>query len=207
MNMKNAVNYLLFDQKQFFAGAPKGLLIPVLLTLLYSLVSIIFILPGDALAAMITIISAVIGIFVSWAVVAAMFLVGVKLIAHAKCSFKQMFTVIGYASGILVIGALLSGLIGLIGTPDPLATLALQGAVLFWCIPVWIYGIASITDIEPKKVLTCIIVPIIVMIIVTLISFASTPLVINTMDESMASMSPARPTPGSGSSSGFGMMR
>ncbi|HJJ50206.1 MAG TPA: Yip1 family protein [Methanocorpusculum sp.] len=205
MNIKNAVNNLLFDQKQFFAGAPKGLLIPVLLTLLYSLVSIIFILPGDALTAMIVIISSVIGTLVSWAVVAAMFFAGVKLIAHAKCSFKQVFTVIGYASAILAIGAVLSGLIGLIGTPDPLATLALQGAILFWCIPVWIYGIASITDLEPKKVLTCIIVPIIVMVIVTLMSFASTPLVINTMDESMSSMSSARPTSSSGS--GFRMMR
>lgn len=47
MNMKNAVKYLLFDQKQFFEESPKGLLIPALITLIYSLLAVVFILPGD----------------------------------------------------------------------------------------------------------------------------------------------------------------
>ncbi len=120
MDMKNAVKYLLFDQKQFFEEAPKGLLIPALITLLYSLISIAFIIPGDVMTAVITVIVGVIGIFLSWAIVAGLFLAGVKLLGYAKCTFKQMLAVTGYASAILAIGALLSGLVGLVGTVDPL---------------------------------------------------------------------------------------
>ena len=65
-------------------------------------------------------------------------------------------------------------LVGLIGTIDPLASLALQGAVLFWCIPVWIYGITSITDLPPKKVFTCILIPIILMIIMSIVFYVIT---------------------------------
>jgi len=174
MDMKNAMKYLLFDQKQFFEECPKGLLIPALITLLYTLISIVFILPGDALTAVITVLSAVIGVFLSWAIVAELFLAGVKIIGHAKCTFKQMLTVTGYASGIMAIGAVLSGLVGLIGTIDPIVTLALQGAVLFWCIPVWVFGIASITELPPKKIFTCILIPIILMIVLSIVSYVIT---------------------------------
>lgn len=174
MDTKNAIKNLLFDQKQFFSECPKGLLPPMIITLVYALISMVFILPSDLFIAIITIISGIIGIFIAWVIVAAMFLAGVKLIGYATCTFKQMFIVTGYASAILAIGAVLSGLVGLIGTPDPLVSLILQGAVMFWCIPVWIYGIASITELEPKKILTCIIVPIIIMIVFSIITYALT---------------------------------
>ena len=174
MDTKNAIKNLLFDQKQFFEECPKGLLIPVLITLLYTLITFVFTLSGDIFTAVITVISTIIGIFISWAVVAEMFLLGVKHIGHAKCTFTQMFTVTGYASAILAIGALLSGLVGLIGTPDLFVSLILQGAVMFWCIPVWIYGIASITDLEPKKIFNCILTPIIIMVVFSIISYAIT---------------------------------
>ena len=187
MDMKNTMKYLLFDQKQFFEECPKGLLIPALLTLLYTLISVVFILPGDALTAVITILSAVIGVFLSWAVVAGLFLAGVNIIGHAKCTFKQMLTVTGYASAIMAIGALLSGLIGLIGTVDPIVTLALQGAVLFWCIPVWVFGIASITDLPPNKIFTCILIPIILMIVLSVASYIITASLVGSAAMSMES--------------------
>ncbi len=174
MNMKNAMKYLLFDQKQFFEECPKGLLLPALITLLYMLISIVFILPGNVFTVVITVISAIIEVFLSWVIVVGLFLAGVKIMGYAKCTFKQMLAVTGYASAILAIGALLSGLVGLIGTIDPLASLALQGAVLFWCIPVWIYGITSITDLPPKKVFTCILIPIILMIIMSIVFYVIT---------------------------------
>ncbi|WP_304910541.1 Yip1 family protein [Methanocorpusculum sp.] len=174
MNMKNAVKYLLFDQKQFFEESPKGLLIPALITLIYSLLAVVFILPGDIFTAVITVVAGIIGIFISWAVVAGLFLAGVKILGYAKCTFKQMLAVTGYASAILAIGALLSGLVGLVGTIDPIVSLALQGAVMFWCIPVWIFGIASITELPPKKVFTCILIPIILMIVMSIVSYVIT---------------------------------
>ena len=187
MDMKNTMKYLLFDQKQFFEECPKGLLIPALLTLLYTLISVVFILPGDALTAVITVISAMIGVFLSWAVVAGLFLAGVNIIGHAKCTFKQMLTVTGYASAIMAIGALLSGLIGLIGTVDPIVTLALQGAVLFWCIPVWVFGIASITELPPNKIFTCILIPIILMIVLSVASYIITASLVGSVAMSMES--------------------
>ena len=174
MNIKNAIIYLLFDQKQFFAECPKGLLIPVLITLLYTLLSIVFILPADPLIAIITVIGGVIGVFVSWAVVAGMFLAGVKIIGYAKCTYKEMLAVTGYASAILAIGALLTGAVGLIGTVDTLMSLAVQGALMFWCIPVWVFGIASITELAPNKVFTCILVPMILMIVMSVVSYIMT---------------------------------
>jgi len=174
MNMKNAMKYLLFDQKQFFEEAPKGLLIPALITLLYTFITFGFILTGDVLTMIITVIGGIIGVFLSWMIVAGLFLAGVKLIGYAKCTFKQMLAVTGYASAILAIGALLSGLVGLVGTIDPLVTLAMQGAVMFWCIPVWIFGIASITELPPKKVFNCILIPIILMIAMSVVSYVIT---------------------------------
>jgi len=174
MDMKNAMKYLLFDQKQFFEECPKGLLIPALLTLLYTLISIVFVLPGDVLMAVIAILSAIIAVFLSWVIVAGLFLAGVKIIGYAKCTFKQMLTVTGYASAIMVIGALLSGLVGLIGTVDPIVTLLVQGAALFWCIPVWVFGIASITELPPNKVFICILIPIILMIVISIASYIIT---------------------------------
>jgi len=194
MDTKNAIKNLLFDQKQFFSEYPKGLLPPMMITLAYALIAIVFSLSSDPLTAVLTVIGGIIGIFISWAVVAEMFLLGVKHIGHAKCTFTQMFTVTGYASAILAIGALLSGLVGLIGTPDLFVSLILQGAVMFWCIPVWIYGIASITDLEPKKVFNCILIPIIIMVVFSIISYAIT-----------ASFSGAIAA-SSGSGSGFGSM-
>ncbi len=199
MDMKNAVKYLLFDQKQFFEECPKGILIPALITLLYSLLAVVFILPGDVMTAVITVIGGIIGVFISWAVVAGIFLAGVKVIGYAKCTFKQMLAVTGYASAILAIGALLSGLVGLVGTVDPLVTLAVQGAVLFWSIPVWIFGIASITELPPKKVFTCILIPIILMIAMTVVSYILTA----SLTESAALY--AGSGSGSGSGSGFRM--
>jgi len=199
MDMKNAVKYLLFDQKQFFEEAPKGLLIPALITLLYSLISIAFIITGDVLTVVITVIGGIIGVFLSWAIVAGMFLAGAKLIGYAKCTFKQMLAVTGYASAILAIGALLSGLVGLVGTVDTLVSLAVQGAVLFWCIPVWVFGIASITELPPKKVFTCILIPIILMIAMTVVSYIITA----SLTESAALY--AGSGSGSGSGSGFRM--
>ena len=174
MNSKNAIIYLLFDQKQFFEECPKGLLIPVLITLAYTLLSIVFLIPADPFMAVMTVIGGVIGVFISWAVVAGMFLAGVKLIGYAKCTYKQMLAVTGYASAILAIGALLTGLVGLIGTVDPLMNLAVQGALMFWCIPVWVFGIASITELPPKKVFTCILIPIILMIVMSVVSYIMT---------------------------------
>jgi len=174
MNTKNAIKNLLFDQKQFFEECPKGLLIPSVITLLYALITIIFSIPGDALIAVITVISVVIAVFISWVIVAALFFAGVKFIGYATCTFKQVLAVTGYASAILAIGSLFSGLVSLIGTIDPIANLVLQGAVMFWCIPIWIYGIASITELPPKKVFTCILIPIIIMIVFSIISYALT---------------------------------
>lgn len=174
MNSKNAIINLLFDQKQFFAEGRTGLLIPVLITLAYTLLSIVFLIPADPFMAVMTVIGGVIGVFISWAVVAGMFLAGVKLIGYAKCTYKQMLAVTGYASAILAIGAVLTGAVGLLGTIDPLMNLAVQGALMFWCIPVWVFGIASITDLAPKKVFTCILVPMILMIVMSVASYMMT---------------------------------
>ncbi|MDO5844758.1 MAG: YIP1 family protein [Methanocorpusculum sp.] len=181
MNIITGFKNLLFNQKAFFADAPKGFLVPVLITLIYAVVAVIASLPaltptlntvGELAGFVIgvTVVSTIIVIFATWIIVSLIFFACVKVIGYAKCSFKEMLRVISYPAVILTISSVITGLITLIGTPNAIATLILSGAFLVWTIPIWVFGIQSITEMEVKKIVKCIAAPVIIMIIITIVS-------------------------------------
>lgn len=186
MNLINSVKNLLFNPTEFFKTAPKGFFVPILVTLIYAAVSVIVSLPTylsiagthPNLAAVIagtSIVSAVIVIFVTWILLSLFFFGCLKIIGYAKCSYKEVLKVVSYGAVPLTIQVIVTWLIGFIGTPEPVLTIILSGAFLIWTIPIWIAGFESITDIPRQKIITCVMIPVIVMVIVTITSFVLMP--------------------------------
>lgn len=189
MNIITGLKNLLFNPKEFFENAPKGMLIPFIVTLVYGIVSLFASLPilfktmemlpselqgMEGIIIGTTVVTTLITVFVTWIVVSLLFFACVKIIGYAKCSFKDMLRVISYPAVILTIQVILTALISLIGTPASIVTLILSGVFLFWTIPVWVFGIQSITGMETKAVFKCIAAPIILMIVVSIVSFVMT---------------------------------
>ena len=177
---------LLFDQKTFFAQNKDGIKIPAVLTIIYAVVSAVFAIPilvtaaeaipGDFTAVVVGtgVVSSILGAVITWAIVSALFFACLKFIGYAECSFRQILSICGYVSGIMIIQAVLTGLVSFIGTPAPILLLILQGVFLLWSIPVWYFGFASVCDIPKKKLKTAVAVPVILMTAITVISSAGT---------------------------------
>lgn len=185
MNIITGIKNILFDQKAFFENAPKGLGVPVLVTAIYAVVSLIIALQsvmemssmfGDMGAFVIGIsaVTTIITVFVTWLLTTLFFFACLKLIGYAKCSFKEVLNVVSYGAIPLTIYAVIVGLVSLIGTPDTLATLILSGVILLWTIPIWLFGFESITDIPRKKIVICILIPVAIMVIISVVSFLMT---------------------------------
>lgn len=174
---------LLFDQKVFFENMV-GLRVPIILTLVYAVISTAAgmpILMSNAagisggifgLLVGVTAVSSVISAVVIWFAVSAFFFACLKFIGYAECSYKQVLSVCGYVSGILIFQSVFAGLVSLIGTAPTVLLLILQGVFLLWSVPVWYFGFASVCDIHEKKLRMSVAVPVIVMALFTVISSA-----------------------------------
>ncbi|MBQ3011862.1 MAG: YIP1 family protein [Methanocorpusculum sp.] len=181
-----SVYNLLFDQQTFFAQNSARLTVPVILTILYSVISAVFAIPilltaasaipGDFTGLMVGVgtVSTIISGIITWVAVSALFFACLKFIGYAECSFSQILSVCGYVSGLLIVQAVLTGLVSFIGTPAPVLLLLLKGVFLLWSIPVWYFGFSSVCDIPEKKLRTAVAVPVIVMAAFTIISSAGT---------------------------------
>ena len=185
MSFISSAYNLLFDQRRFFEeNTNRGLLVPGVLTILYAIVSVIFSIPAlsDAAAQVpgglggtvvgISAVSAILYLLLTWVVVSALFFFCLKFIGYAACSFRDVLSVCGYVSGILLVSAVLTGLVSLIGTPAAVLSLLLQGVFLLWSIPVWYFGFAAVCDIPQKKLKLSIAIPIIIMVVNTVVTSA-----------------------------------
>lgn len=161
MNNTFAAKTLLFDQPQFFRKEEfvSGLKLPLTLTTIYACVAAVFQSGGDIMSA----ISIMAMIFIGWILVTAVFYLFVHKLGHAECDPKNILAVTGYGSVPLLIGTVLSLLIGFFGGMSALMTALFNIGVLLWCIPIWVYGISLVADVSPKQALTLIAVPIIAM--------------------------------------------
>lgn len=183
MNILIELKNLLIDQREFFKTAPKGLKIPFLITLIYALISSIASIPplmtvADSLKGnmgtaviIISVLSVIISAFIVWIFVSLMFFISLRLFGKINCKFEDVMGVVSYGAVPLSIEVIITSLISLIGTPDPLAALLLSGAILFWTVPIWVFGFQSITDEPENKIMKCVIAVVIVMAAATLISF------------------------------------
>ena len=179
---KSAYN-LLFDQKAFFENRA-GLRIPIILTLVYALISTAAGIPiiistaaglSEGIFGMLVgtaAVSSVISAVVVWFAVSAFFFACLKFIGYAECSYKQVLAVCGYVSAILILQSVFTGLVSLIGTAPAVLLLVLQGVFLLWSVPVWYFGFASVCSIPEKKLRMSVAVPVIVMSLFTVISSA-----------------------------------
>ncbi|MDO5845978.1 MAG: YIP1 family protein, partial [Methanocorpusculum sp.] len=174
----------LFQQKEFFEhDAPKGVKLPLLLTIIYSVVAALSVIPalGPALAMVpeglhgigigTSVIGTIVTIIISWLFVALIFFAFVKIVGYATCSYKEVLSVTGYVSVLLIICSILTFLVSMIGSANSIALLLLNGAFLLWSIPVWYFGLASVCgDIPKKKLVISIVIPVLIMVIVSVVS-------------------------------------
>ncbi len=182
MNFVQSAYNLLFDQKAFFSQKRDGLKNPLLITLIYAVVSCIAALPTlydagllmpDGLGVIVIVTGIISGFFsivLSWVVVSAIFFGCLKFIGYAECDFKQVLAICGYVSGILLISSVFTGLISVIGVANAAALLILSGVFLLWSVPVWYYGFKTICDIPEKKLKNVVAVPVILMTLVAVVS-------------------------------------
>lgn len=161
MNNTFAAKTLLFRQQEFFTKEQfvSGLKLPLILTLAYACIAAVF-QSGSNIISALTIIAT---ILIGWVIVSAVFFVFVNKLGHAECSIKEILAVTGYGSLPLLIGAILSGIVGFTGGMSSTLTALFNIGVLLWCIPIWVYGISLAANISPKQALTLIAIPIIAM--------------------------------------------
>lgn len=163
MEYTRSAKTLLLAQRQFFLEkqpAASGLGLSAGLTLLYGCIAALFGSNGDPVSAL-TILGTVL---IGWIIVTGVFFVCITRIGHASCSFRSVAEVTGYGSVPLLIGTVLTGVISLTtgGFSSELTTL-MNFVVLFWCIPIWVYGLSAVSGLPLRNVLTLIAVPILAM--------------------------------------------
>ncbi|HJK77500.1 MAG TPA: YIP1 family protein [Methanocorpusculum sp.] len=171
---------LLFHPKEFFADASRtqSLKLPLIYTAVYGIFAAVVAYQVSAASAaligmpdaagVLGAVGAVTGFimaFLIWVIVAAFFFVFVKFITHTTAGFKTFLSVTGYASLPILIGTVLMLLAGAVspGIFDGWTGYLLNLVVLFWCMPIWIYGFAAAGNVPVRAVFTALLIPIIIM--------------------------------------------
>ncbi|HJJ97340.1 MAG TPA: YIP1 family protein [Methanocorpusculum sp.] len=167
MEITNATKTLLFTQQQFFQNESfhRRLALPALLTILYAGTAAAFAAGMN--------VSGLAGHFVlnliAWPLIAALFYFFLRVIGHARCGYVPVLAVTGYAAVPLLIGTVLTGVISsTVGGFSGVLTALMSAAVLLWCIPIWVYGIAAVTNLPVKSVLFLLIIPVLLIFAVEL---------------------------------------
>ncbi len=190
MTFAENVKLLLFDPKQFFADSTvtQSLKLPMLFTAVLALCAAISaytvsVSAGDLIGmsemnGILGIIGAVTGfisIFLAWLVVTILFFLFVKGITHTKTGVKPFLAVTGYASLPIAVGTVLMLLVNALfpQTFDGWLGFLLNLIVLFWCIPIWIYGFSATGDVPVRAVAMALLVPLILMIALSAWNVAS----------------------------------
>lgn len=182
MSFAEDIKLLLFNPKEFFTDSkdPESLRLPLVFTAVTALITAITAYTASEATAdmigmpelteMLGIISAISGfimIFISWVFMAVVFFIFVKFITHSESGLRPFLAVTGYASLPILIGLILTFIIGFI-TPDIFTGwlgFLLDLLILLWCIPIWLYGFSAATNAEPGMIFKAIAIPIILMIL------------------------------------------
>lgn len=166
---------LFFNQRVFFeedASLKAG--IPFLLTLGYAvLAAISAYIAASGLDVSIGIAGAAgagFTVLIAWILLSLVFLISLKVIGRAACTYKNVLCVCGYVSALMMFETLLTLILSLIGAANPVVLLLLSGVFLLWSIPVWYFGFRASAASSDKRVMISVIVPVIIMAIVTIIN-------------------------------------
>ena len=163
MEYTTTAKTLLFDQRRFFTEkqmTSAGLGLSAGFTLLYACVAAVFGSQGNPISALTVLATVLVG----WIIVTGIFFVCISTIGHASCSLRSVAEVTGYGSIPLLIGTILTGgITATIGGFSSGLTTLMNFAVLFWCIPIWVYGLSTVSGLPAGNVLTLIAVPVLAM--------------------------------------------
>lgn len=167
MEITNATKTLLFTQQQFFRNESfhGRIALPALLIILYAGTAAVFTAGVN--------VSGLAGNFVlnliAWPLVAALFYFFLRVMGHVECGYVPVLAVTGYAAVPLLIGTVLTGIISsTVGGFSGVLTALMSAAILLWCIPIWVYGIAAVTNLPVKSVLVLLIIPVLLIFAVEL---------------------------------------
>ena len=181
MTVKTDILSLLFDPKNFFADPSRmqSFRLPVLYTALYGICTAVLAYQASVTSTELIGMSDYTGMhdtvcavteflmaFVIWSIVAVFFFVFVKLITHTATGFKPFLAVTGCASLPLLIGTALMLVAGAVtpGIFDGWTGYLLNVVLLFWCLPIWIYGFAAAGNVPVRAVFTALLIPVIIMV-------------------------------------------
>lgn len=173
MQITLAAKTLLFEQQQFFRKESFSghLTLPALLTLLYACIAAVCTSGGNIFSG----VGTAVMIVIAWIVVAAVFYLAIKVIGHTECRYTPILAATGYASVPFLIGTLVTSIVtttvgGFSTTLIALMTIA----VLFWCIPIWVYAVSAVINLPAKAVLHILLLPILLIFVVELGSIITT---------------------------------
>lgn len=217
MTFAENVKSLLFDPKRFFADpdVTRSLKLPVLFTAVLAVLTAISSYSVSATAGdligmsemngILGVIGAVTGfisIFLAWVFVTIVFFLFVKGITHTKTGLKPFLAVTGYASLPMSIGTVLMLVIAAVSPHafDGWMGFLLNLIVLFWCVPVWIYGFSTAGEVPVRAVALALLVPLLLMVAFSAWSVASSL-------ETMAAMQSAGGAAGTAGTTGTGGMQ
>ena len=162
MQITLAAKTLLFEQQQFFRKESFSghLTLPALLTLLYACIAAVCTSGGNIFSG----VGTAVMILIAWIVVAAVFYLAIKVIGHTECTYTPILAATGYASVPLLIGTLITSIV----TTTVGGFSLMTTAVLFWCIPIWVYAVSAVINLPAKAVLHILILPILLIFVVEL---------------------------------------
>lgn len=167
MQITLAAKTLLFEQQQFFRKESFSghLTLPALLTLLYACIAAVCTSGGNIFSG----VGTAVMILIAWIVVAAVFYLAIKVIGHTECTYTPILAATGYASVPLLIGTLITSIVTTtVGGFSTILTALMTTAVLFWCIPIWVYAVSAVINLPAKAVLHILILPILLIFVVEL---------------------------------------
>lgn len=167
MQITLAAKTLLFEQQLFFRKESFSghLTLPALLTLLYACIAAVCTSGGNIFSG----VGTAVVILIAWIVVAAVFYLAIKVIGHTKCTYTPILAATGYASVPLLIGTLSTSMVTTtVGGFSTILTALMTTAVLFWCIPIWVYAVSAVINLPAKAVLHILILPILLIFVVEL---------------------------------------
>lgn len=206
MTIVETVKTLLFDPKTFFTDPTvnQSLKLPMFYTGILAVLTAISSYStsasvGDAMgmsnmSGVLGAIGAVTGfitIFITWLIITVLFFIFIKLFTHTKTGLKPFLAVTGYASLPILIGTVLSLLVNAVAVDafNGWMGFILNLVVLFWCLPIWIYGFSTVSDAPVRAVATALLIPLIIMIAFSMWNVATSLEAMNTVQSTTSGLS------------------
>lgn len=186
MTSVNDMKALLLNPKEFFALEETkldSLKFPVIITAVYAIIVAIaaYVTSGTAadmigmpemagILGVVGVITGLLSVFVGWVFMAVVFFIFVKFITHTETPIRPFLAVTGYASLPLLVGSLLTLIVGFFisGIFDGWLGFLLNLLILLWCLPIWLYGFSAATKVPVNLIFKAILIPVVLMILMGL---------------------------------------